>query len=929
MRWSSRAPSWLLTALLAGACLGSPAAVSAAPEQASVLILLPGQPGLPAASAIASGIRAALLTEWSFRVSIEMEHVDVARFASPDVEERRLRTVYSSKYGQQRFDVIVAALPEPFQFVLRARDELWPGTPVVVCAVDERGVRDLTPPPGFAVLTIRFDMEGTVRTAMALLPETRHVALVGGASPPEQVYHDLIRQAVSQVRGVDVIDLTKLPIAETLARVSRLPDRTVVVQSSYQVDGAGRRFHGIDLVPEISKAANRPVFTPLDLALGRGVVGGSIVEFEDVGRDAGRMATRIMRGQPTPTLPVPSFAMAVPRFDGRQLARWQLDERRLPADSQIIFAQPHLWHEYRWHIVAVVGLIGAQGALIVTLVAQRRRRLEAQEALAQRLRFEALVSEVGAVLRTMPATKIDEQISDCLRRVVTFLGVDRGAVWQPSADSRVLSVTHAWNAEGVAPPPPRIGLERFAYFRAALDAGTVIAFGRREDLPAEAEAERAAFQADGVRAFAAIPLPAGERRLGLMVFTTLSGERAWPAAVLHQLQVLAEHCASALVRMQSATALQASTSIIEAVLAALPGETAIIDAAGTIVHMNEAWATATRSPAARETLSIGANYLEACRTAVDMPPEIARKAHAAISDILRGGRDEFVLEYPSSRDGEDRWLEVRVRRLTRLGGGAAVMHLDVTPRRQAEAAMQRHVSELAHLDRVAGMGQLASSLAHELNQPLTAILSNAQAASSLLGAADPDLEELRACLADIISDDQRAAEVIYRMRRLLRKTDFRSLPLALNDLVANTIGLVANDALLHAVSLEFQPGPALPVIYGDLVQVQQVILNLISNAIAATADGGATVRKVTVRTAVGPGACVELSVRDSGKGIPEGDFERLFTPFFTTKTDGLGMGLAISRTIVEAHGGRLLAENDPAGGAIFRVLLRTERPDTR
>jgi C4-dicarboxylate-specific signal transduction histidine kinase len=414
-----------------------------------------------------------------------------------------------------------------------------------------------------------------------------------------------------------------------------------------------------------------------------------------------------------------------------------------------------------------------------------------------------------------------------------------------------------------------------------------------------------------------------------MVFTTLSAERAWPAPILQQLQVLAEHCASALARMQSETALQASTSIIEAVLAALPGETAIIDAAGTIVHMNDAWATATRSPVARAALSIGANYLEACRAAVDMPADVARKVHAAVSDILRGGRDEFVIEYLSSRDGEDRWLEERVRRLARLGGGAAVMHLDVTPRRHAEAAVQRHVSDLAHLDRVAGMGQLASSLAHELNQPLTAILSNAQAANHLLAVAEPDLDELRACLADIISDDQRAAEVIYRMRRLLRKTDFRSLPLALNDLVTNTIGLVANDALLHAVSLDFRPGPALPVIYGDLVQIQQVILNLISNAIAATADGGASVRKVTVRTAVGPGACVELSVHDSGKGISEGDFERLFTPFFTTKVDGLGMGLAISRTIVEAHGGRLVAENDPAGGAIFRVLLRTDRSDTR
>lgn len=126
---------WLLPALLMAAVLGSATAAHAAPEQVSVLILLPGQPGLPAAVAIASGIRAVLLTQWSFRVSIEMEHVDVARFASPEMEERRLRTLFGSKYGGQRFDVIVAALPEPFQFVLRARDALWPGTPVVVCGV--------------------------------------------------------------------------------------------------------------------------------------------------------------------------------------------------------------------------------------------------------------------------------------------------------------------------------------------------------------------------------------------------------------------------------------------------------------------------------------------------------------------------------------------------------------------------------------------------------------------------------------------------------------------------------------------------------------------------------------------------------------------------------------------------------------------------
>jgi signal transduction histidine kinase len=245
-------------------------------------------------------------------------------------------------------------------------------------------------------------------------------------------------------------------------------------------------------------------------------------------------------------------------------------------------------------------------------------------------------------------------------------------------------------------------------------------------------------------------------------------------------------------------------------------------------------------------------------------------------------------------------------------------------RREAEAAAQRLLGQLAHFERVAGLGQLASSLAHELSQPLTAILANAQAANRLLARPTIDLKELQACVADVISDDQRASEVIHRMRGLLKRTDGISIPIALDDLMVKTIGLVANDALLHAVTIQFHPAADLPVAYGDKVQIQQVILNLLTNAITAAANAGAANRRVTVWTAVAPAPYVEFGVHDSGKGIPEADLRRVFEPFFTTKVDGLGMGLAISHTIVEAHGGRLLVENDPAGGAIFRVHLRTD-----
>jgi len=924
--WRHLCALWL-TALLFAAWPATAAAAQAPAEQPSVLILLPGQPGLPAASAVASGIRAALLTEFSFRASIEMEHVDVARFASPDIEEQRLRTLYGSKYRNQHFDVIVAALPEPFQFVLRERDMLWPGTPVVVCGVDERSVRGLELPHGFAVLTIRFDMAGTVRAAQALLPDTRHIALVGGASPPEQVYHDLIRQAVTAVGGLDVIDLTKLPIGEVLSRVSTLSEHTVIVQSSYQVDGAGRRFNGIDLLPPISNAANRPIFTPLGLALGRGVVGGSIIEFEDIGRDAGKMASRILHGERPPSRPVPSFASSVPRFDGRQLARWRLDERRLPDGSQIIFDTPTLWQQYRWHVVSAVGVIGAQGLLIATLLVQRRRRREAQANLAEGLRFETLVSEVIAACATATLDQLDERIRDGLRRVVMFLDVDRGSLWQRAADRAVVSLTHSWQRPEQPAPPVMADLQSFPYFRERTEAGDVVCWTSPDDLPPQASAERAALGRMGIRSFVAIPLFAGDRPVGCLVFLSLRAGRLWPAHIVQQLQTLAEPFATALIRMRSAVAVESSVATAGAILAALPGETAIIDAHGTIVQTNDAWATAARSGVgAHPALKVGANYLDACREAIDMPPDVARNVPVSIESVLRGERDEFTLEYLTSRRGEDRWFELRVRRLDHLGGGAAVMHFDVTARRQAEAAAQRHLSQIAHLDRVAGMGQLATSLAHELNQPLAAVLLNAQAATRLLAASPPDLEELRACLADIVSDDRRAGEIILRIRRLLKKTDFVSIPLALNDLAAKTIALVANEALLHAVTIEFNPAPALPVVYGDVIQIQQVILNLLTNAITAAANGGAPTRKVSVWTSVAAAPYVEVGVHDTGKGIAEADLDRVFEPFFTTKIDGLGMGLTISSSIVEAHGGRLLVENDRLGGATFRMQLSTDRP---
>jgi C4-dicarboxylate-specific signal transduction histidine kinase len=221
---------------------------------------------------------------------------------------------------------------------------------------------------------------------------------------------------------------------------------------------------------------------------------------------------------------------------------------------------------------------------------------------------------------------------------------------------------------------------------------------------------------------------------------------------------------------------------------------------------------------------------------------------------------------------------------------------------------------------------LSNSLAHELNQPLGAILRNAEAAEMFLQAPSPDLEEVRAILADIRKDDQRAGEVIDRMRLQLKQHEVEHSLLDLNLLTGEVLELVSPEADSRKIWLTLETGSSHPPVRGDRVQLQQVLLNLLLNAMDAVNDSAPDGRRVMVRIQTA-GPQVEVAVSDTGHGIPEDKLARVFDPFFTTKPDGLGMGLAISRDVIEAHGGRLWAKNNEAGGATFTITLPAAEGD--
>jgi two-component system, LuxR family, sensor kinase FixL len=307
-------------------------------------------------------------------------------------------------------------------------------------------------------------------------------------------------------------------------------------------------------------------------------------------------------------------------------------------------------------------------------------------------------------------------------------------------------------------------------------------------------------------------------------------------------------------------------------------------------------------------------------------PERFRSSHAALRQgfaldaqarPMGTGRELFARR----KDGGELPVEVALCPMPAEDGSSVLVSVaDISKRVQAERAAARQRDELAHLSRVAMLGELSGSLAHELNQPLTAILSNAQAAQRFLNQSPPRVDRLAEILADIVKSDHRAGAVIQRLRSMLHKEEAQRHRLDVNELVEESLRLMRSDLLNRHVVVSTELAAGLPGVNGDRNQLQQVLLNLVINGCDAM-DGHAAGGRLVVRTQRTIGGNVEFSVADAGAGIPQADLERIFEPFVTSKSHGLGLGLAICRSIVEAHGGRLWATNNADRGATLHCEL--------
>jgi len=307
-------------------------------------------------------------------------------------------------------------------------------------------------------------------------------------------------------------------------------------------------------------------------------------------------------------------------------------------------------------------------------------------------------------------------------------------------------------------------------------------------------------------------------------------------------------------------------------------------------------------------------------------PDDRELVERAVDRTLEYG-EEFQVEFRTlSNDGSARWISAQGQldnggqpEKQRLRG----ISMDITSRKQAEIHLQAHRRDMAHMARVSTLGQLSSALAHEITQPLGAILRNTEAAELFLKKTPPDLDELSDIIMDIRNDEQRVASVIERMRSLFKRGELQLEAVELNELISQVNKLLTSELQAREMTLQVDVPPGLPLVHGDFIHLQQVIMNLILNSMDALEDMPDEKRNIIICASHAVDGMVELAVIDRGTGIPPEQLPHLFEPFFTTKTTGIGMGLAIARTIIETHGGKITAENNPQGGATVRFTIMT------
>jgi PAS domain S-box-containing protein len=806
------------------------------------------------------------------RVDLDEVSLDHARYADPDMEEALVEYL-QKRQAKWQPDLVVPIGSPAGIFVEQYRWRLFPHPPILYAGMDRRRLAADALQNNAAFVGESFDGPGFIEDILQLAPDTTNIVCVIGASQVERYWTAAFQSDFARFTNrVGFTWLNEFSFDQMQEKVSHLPPRSFIFLILLMRDATGVTHNADEALRRISQVANAPVNSIYEEQLGLGIVGGRLYRAEFEAVEAARVAIRILHGEPATNFPPEIIGPIGAQYDGRELRRWNISEDRLPRGSVVKFRERTIWGRYGSWIIAGVSVFVIQGVLIAALVANLVRRRKAERSLREseeRMKLAACAAEMAlweldlTTDRVWVAGPLAERIGQKDRDNTHFTQVFQGI--HPDDQNRVAT----------ALAKAREGKGDFeSVHRRLLPDGKIIwvtARGRVEfDQPHK---------------------PVRMRGISMDITARKEAEER------------ARECEGRfLVMANSAPVLM---------WAAGPDK--------SCTFCNQAWLDFTGRPLERE---LGNGWTESLH-----PEDRAGCVKLYVESF--DARQPFTVEYRVRRhDGQYRWLsdhgvpryDAQQNFLGYIGSC-----VDITEQKRAEEEALRMREELAHVSRVSTLVELGGALAHELNQPLTAILSNAQAAARSLNSGPANMGELREILEDIVEEDRRAGEIIVRMRAMLKKEDVKMAPENLNQIVGEVLGIMRSELLFRRVMPITRLAPELPLVRGDRVRLQQVLMNLIVNACDAMADVPPPERRVTIETNDAGDGFVQASVADGGFGFPVSDSAEMFEAFRTTKPNGLGLGLVISRSIIESHGGRLSVSNNNDRGAVVRFTLRTEK----
>ena len=886
-------------------------------ETKHILVLYSLRTILPIQEEIDRGLLAALQTTSRYPLEIDTEFLDLDRFEEAAYLDELLGLL-RRKYAHRRPDILIPVFHPAVNFLQKYGEAIFPGVPVVFSAELKQFLQNLTVKPNMTGVYAEPAITGNLKLALTLKPQTRQIVVVGGTSRLDRIHLTWIRDASAPFASqVEFTYLTDLSIEKIQERVAHLPPHTIILFATLARDGKGREFPSRDAVNLLAVAANAPIFGFWDTLLGEGIVGGSLISFQEQGRLAGELAARILNGEKAENLP-PVLARNPLLFDWRQLQRWGISEDKLPAGSLVHYREYTLWELYRGWIIGFLVLLGLQSGLIGALLINRAKRRRAEQGLEDRLRFEEVLSDLSAAFINFSGDQANQKIDTCLNKVLKSLKIDRISVMEFSEDGKHFKTRHFSIAPGIPGISLNIPTETLPWFSQNLARGETLMYSHLpDDLPAEASHEKEYCRQEGLKSIISLPLQVAGSVLGVVNFSTLRENVDWSRYPVPRLSLVAEIFANALGRQRASASLLEHEQSYRIVADFTYDWEYWENPDGSLRYVSPACERISGRPA-EEFLAHPQLFRE-----IIVPED--QKFWDDHQQEIRQESAPHELQFRLLRpDGGIRWIEHACQPVYGSHGeflGFRASNRDITARKHTELQEQQHREELAHVMRVATLGELTASLAHEFNQPLNAVLNNAQAALRFLNREQPDFAEVDAALQDIVRDGKRANAVIQRLRSFLKPGLVHPEVMDINEVIQEAVSLVQNEFLSRRIAAHLDLAPHLPPVWGDRIQLQQVVLNLLLNAMEAMKQAATSSPEMHLNTEQGSPDHITVSLKDNGKGLPVDEPEKIFEPFWTSKTEGLGLGLSISRSIISAHGGRLWARPNSDRGVTFLFTL--------